>query len=56
MPNYDYRCPVCEVTVERNVDMTNRDDQDCEKCCTPMERKFTFRGSVWSPTKNGGMS
>lgn len=56
MPNYDYECPVCETLEERNTDMDGRDDQQCERCYHPLTRKFTFKGAVWSPTKNGGMS
>lgn len=56
MPNYDYECPACDTTVERNVEMEQREKQWCSVCSEPLTRKFTFKGAVWSPTKNGGMS
>lgn len=54
MPNYDYKCPVCKTTVERNVGMDDREEQQCDVCYHPLERKWTFRGSVWAPTATGG--
>lgn len=56
MPNYDYECPVCEEITERNVDMTDRNDQSCDKCYHPLSRKFTFKGAVWAPTSSSGAS
>jgi putative FmdB family regulatory protein len=54
MPNYDFYCPVCETTEERNVEMSEREEQDCERCYHRLDRKWTFNGSVWAPTATGG--
>lgn len=56
MPNYEYKCEDCESMEERNVHVDDREYQDCQECDGPLRRIFTFTGSVWSPTKNGGMS
>ena len=56
MPNYDYECPICDIKEERSVDSTDRDEQFCDTCYHKLKRKFTFKGAVWSPTRNGGYS
>lgn len=55
MPNYDYICRKCETTFEKNVPMDERDAVVCD-CGGETFRQITFYGSVWSPTRNGGMS
>ena len=54
MPNYDYKCPVCETVEERNVNMEDREDQTCGECYHPLKRIWNFKGSVWAPTATGG--
>jgi putative FmdB family regulatory protein len=56
MPNYDFDCTHCESTVEKNVPIEMREAQFCEECGNPLIRHWSFKGSVWSPTKNGGHS
>jgi putative FmdB family regulatory protein len=53
MPNYDFKCPVCETEEERNVGIDEREDQQCDKCYHPLERVWNFKGSVWAPTSSG---
>lgn len=53
MPNFDYKCPVCESIEERNVAVDDRDEQTCNKCYHPLKRVWSFRGSVWAPTAGG---
>jgi len=54
MPIFDYRCDNCMNTEERNVVITERDDQRCT-CGSKLKRQITFVGSVFSETANGGM-
>ena len=45
--------------IERVTSIAARDEQACdvEGCEEPLKRKMNvFTGSVWSPTRNGGMS
>jgi putative FmdB family regulatory protein len=53
MPNYDFKCPVCETTEERNVDVEARDSQNCDRCYHVLVRVWNFKGSVWAPTAGG---
>lgn len=56
MPNYDYECVKCDQITERNVSIEEREAQVCANCNGPMIRQWSFKGAVWSPTKNGGHS
>lgn len=56
MPNYSYTCMNCDTDEDRIVKIDRRDDQHCRKCGNTLNRNWTFEGSVWSPTKNGGHS
>jgi putative FmdB family regulatory protein len=56
MPIYDYSCMICDDNKEIMTTIEKRDRQNCPKCGMPLERKLTFKGSVWSPTRNGGQS
>ena len=53
MPNYDYKCLVCETAEERNVEADSRDKQNCNECSKPLKRVWSFKGSVWAPTAGG---
>lgn len=53
MPNYDYKCPVCNEEAELNVPADERDEQVCDTCYHPLKRVWNFRGSVWAPTAGG---
>lgn len=53
MPNYDYTCMECDTDEERNVSMEERESQWCNVCDNKLTRAWTFKGSVWSPTREG---
>lgn len=55
IPNYDYKCAECDKSFSKIVPIDSRDDVNCA-CGTSAQRQITFVGSVWSPTRNGGMS
>lgn len=56
MPVYTYECRNCDKKINKMSPMDKRDEQVCDVCSTDLERKIVFTGSVWSPTRNGGMS
>ena len=56
MPTYTYGCKKCDIRLEVNCKMDDRDNQDCEHCGTLLIRGLDSPGLVWSPTRNGGYS
>lgn len=52
MPLYDYICVSCGRTEERNVNISERDEQHCE-CGGSLAREISFKGSVWAPSAGG---
>lgn len=58
MPTYEYTCMKCDKTTTRSdVKIDDRDKQTCLVCGDVLKRSWTIGSmSVWSPTKNGGMS
>ena len=58
MPTYEYTCMECDKTITKtDVRIDDRDHQVCENCGNSLKRSWTIGSmSVWSPTKNGGMS
>jgi hypothetical protein len=55
MPTYTYiRCSGDpEELEERNVSISERDNQFCYRCGNKLQRKITFNGAVWAPTAGG---
>ena len=52
MPNYDFDCKECDITIERHFSFHETPKVDCEKCGEPMKRVFNappaiFRGGGW---------
>ena len=58
MPTYEYACIKCDKTITKSdVKIDDRDKQCCEECGDVLKRSWTIGSmSVWSPTRNGGMS
>lgn len=56
MPNYDFACLVCDADFEKNVSYENIDNVFCETCGHRAKRVYSFKGLVWSPTRNNGHS
>lgn len=55
MPIYDFKCK-CGEEDTRMIASEDRNTQICLECGDLMSRNWTFEGSVWSPTRNGGHS
>lgn len=53
MPTYTYYNHDRDGTQERVVPISERDNQTCEICGEPLERKITFNGLTWAPTAGG---
>lgn len=56
MPIYEYRCPKCELVLERIVAMKDADQKQlCPHCETPTEKQISvpsaplFKGDGWTP-------
>lgn len=53
MPTYVYYNHDRDGTQERNVPIAERDNQNCEVCGEPIDRKIAFTGLTWAPTAGG---
>jgi len=56
MPIYSYTCWACDLELERNVKIDDRDNQICEKCLHRLIRQIDAPGAVYAPTSSGGMT
>lgn len=58
MPTYVYTGCACYPdksfgTVEKNVPISERDNQTCNECNYSLERVIAFTGLTWAPTAGG---
>ena len=53
MPTYEFKCPLCEVTVGKSFAVYSNHSMFCEDCKVPMAKVFTapgviFKGEGWA--------
>jgi putative FmdB family regulatory protein len=56
MPTYSFVCLECDTEFDKNVSYDNINSVMCEKCGYRTRRVYSFKGLVWSPTRNSGYS
>jgi predicted nucleic acid-binding Zn ribbon protein len=54
MPIFSYVCLECQKREDRNVPISERNDQFCVEG-HHLKKTFEFKGAVFSGTANGGM-
>lgn len=57
MPTYDYKCRVCDKTIELKVSVEDRDNATCPYCSNELIRQLSipgiqFKGSGFYSTDN----
>ena len=53
MPTYEYKCPNCEITVDRSYAVYSNHTEFCEDCGVKMAKVFSpvgviFKGDGWA--------
>ena len=56
MPTYEYKCPNCEITVDRSYAVYSNHTEFCEDCGVKMAKVFSpvgviFKGDGWGGSK-----
>ena len=56
MPTYSFACTNCDNEFDKNVRYEAIDTVVCNECGYRTKRVYSFKGLVWSPTRNNGYS
>lgn len=56
MPTYEFKCPQCEITVDKSFDVYSNHSMFCEDCGVKMAKVFSspgviFKGDGWAGKK-----